>query len=132
VESIVVLQDKGAEEGMNKTYEDHFARQNEPKFIPPPPEEVEVVAQDPQANYPFYGPPSVQTPKVVTTYVDPDYIPPPPCFQYPESVAGLPERSQPLMLFLICKSPVVEDDPLYYLQNIMKKMATEYKVKATF
>jgi len=123
----VVLQDTTAERGMGKTHEDHFARLNEPKFIPPPPEDLPPGTPD--GSFPFYGPPSTQQFRIVDTYIDPDYKHPPPWYPYPDSVPGLPERSQPLLLYLISKSRKIKHDPLAYFNKIVNGSSENYKVR---
>lgn len=140
LETIIVIQDRGAEAGMEKIFEDNYARKNEPKFIPPPPLEEDPVAlatsldiQHLLSGQPFYGPPSIQPIRVVPTYVDPNYKPPPPLFSYPESVPGLPERSQPLLLFLVtgsgaCGTVKHNKDPLQYFHNLLFEKSRYFKV----
>ncbi|XP_035703080.1 leucine-rich repeat-containing protein 9-like [Folsomia candida] len=139
LETIIVIQDRGAEAGMEKIFEDNYARKNEPKFIPPPPLEEDPVAlatsldiQHLLSGQPFYGPPSIQPIRVVPTYVDPNYKPPPPLFSYPESVPGLPERSQPLLLFLVtgsgaCGTVKHNKDPLQYFHNLLFEKSRYFK-----
>lgn len=121
---------------MEKIYEDNYARKNEPRFIPPPPLDEDIGPPTPPDTYsmlsgqPFYGPPSIQPLRVVPTYIDPEYKAPPPAFSYPESVPGLPERSQPIFLFLITGTGSGKNcnDPLHYFHNLLFEKSRYFKV----
>src|SRR5665811_1591486 len=65
IKTIILMRDRGTEAAMEKIFEENYSRKNEPQFIPPtPPEEPELGQKD-SSVYPFYGPPSLQPPKVV-------------------------------------------------------------------
>jgi hypothetical protein len=122
---------------MEKIFEDNYARKNEPKFIPPPLLEENLVQnsevlQNQPIGHQFYGPPVLLPYKVVPTYVDPNYKPPPEVFPFPVSVPGLPERSQPLLMFLICQKgsdQTTKNDPLHYFHNLLFQKSRCFKVR---
>lgn len=132
----MVIRDKGMEAGIERIYYDNFAYKDEPKFVPPPPDVVENKSQNQYSTVnsfmmsptnPYCPPPPPSNPKPVTTYTTPDYKPPAPLFSFPESVPGLPERSQPVFMFLVCPQTYLSN-PLHYLQKILMDKSRHFKV----
>lgn len=120
-----MIRDRGAELGMEKTYNIYFSRSNEPPFIPPPPDSSPPEPPT-MSNQPMIPPFSQY--KFVPTYTDPKYKPPDPLFPFPESVPGLPERSHPCFMFLVCDSQV-DNNPVLYLYKLLTDKSENYQVR---
>ncbi|CAG7734796.1 unnamed protein product [Allacma fusca] len=131
IETVLTIRDKGMEAGMERVFFDNFAHKDEPKFIPPPVDSAEkLTSQFPSMTAtmsptsPYCPPPTINKP--VSTYTTSDFKPSAPMYPFPESIPGLPERSQPLFMFLVCP-PSFASNPLSYLQRIMLDKSKHYK-----
>lgn len=125
VETITVIRDRGSELGMEKTYNAYYANDSEPQFIPPPPDSAPM--EPPTMSVNPVIPPFSQY-RFVPTYTDPLYKPPQPMYPFPESVNGLPERSHPCFLFLVCDGKV-ETNPVMYLYKLLMEKSENYEVQ---
>lgn len=128
VETVIVIRDIGMETGLQRTYEEHFAPNYEPKFIQPdetgtyvpPSSNGGVTASNPV-------PPKLMP---VTTYLEKDWKPNPPLHSYPDSIVGLPEKALPVFLLLVCPLSYTAN-PLGYFYKIVNDKAIHYKVEST-
>ncbi len=120
------------ESGLQRTYDDNYARANEPEFVAPP--DLSGAAfqmanfSSPFMNqtYPFYSFPGMP-PKPVNSYLSPDFKQPAPLFPFPESIPGLVERAQPIFMFLVCPQSA-SANPLVFLHRLITEKSRHYKV----
>jgi len=132
VDTIIPIIDKGYESGMERTYEKYFATKNTPDFVPPPPPDYRPDTPVGGRYGSSYFPPSVNTThypvkQVVSSYMPHDFIVPEPLFPFPESVEGLPERSQPVFMYLLCPK-VKTGNPMDYITKFCTQKSRHYDV----